>query len=129
MYGKQPFATPEQLIVRHNELGIEKAVLLPLVSPEVYLPQSNEEILDMAAAFPDRFIPFCNVDPRALTNSPDAPLDRLLRHYKDRGCCGIGEVMPNLPFQDPLVQNLFKHAESVGLPLVFDIATRIECAG
>ena len=123
--GRQWFSTPEQIITRHNEIGIEKAVLLPLVSPEVYLPQSNDDILDMVEDFPGRFIPFCNIDPRALTNSVDAPLGNLLRYYRDQGCKGIGEVMPNMPFLDPMVQNLFKHVQDVGFPLIFDISDRI----
>ena len=96
------FPTPEQVLERYDELGIEKGAVLPLIGPEVYLPQSNEEILDMAERWPDRFIPFCNLDPRALTNSPSAPLGDVLRHYKDQGCRGVGEVMPNIPFSDPL---------------------------
>ena len=123
--GRRWFSTPEQLLRRYEDLEIDKAVLLPLVSPEVYLPQSNDDILEMAETWPDRFIPFCNVDPRALTNSAEAPLGDLLRYYRDRGCKGIGEVMANLPFLDPLVQNLFGHVESVGWPLTFDIARRI----
>ena len=124
-YWKHPpipvrFATPEEVLARYDELGIEKGALLPIVSPEVYLPQSNEDILDMAAKYPDRFIPFCNIDPRALTNSADAPLGDLLRYYKDLGCKGIGEVMPNLPVMHPLMQNLFRHAEAVGLPVTTD---------
>jgi len=120
--GKPWFSTPDQLIRRYDELGIEKACLLPLVNAEVYLPQSNEEILQIAEQHPDRFIPFCNIDPRAITNSADAPLGDLLRYYRDLGCKGIGEVMPNLPFLDPLVQNLFKHVAAVGFPLIFDIS-------
>ncbi|MBU4200471.1 MAG: amidohydrolase family protein [Verrucomicrobia bacterium] len=123
--GKSWFSTTEQLIRRYKNLGIEKACLLPLVSPEVYLPQSNEEILQITEQFPDRFIPFCNIDPRAISNSADAPLGDLLRYYRDLGCKGIGEVMPNLPFLDPLVQNLFHHVEEVGFPLIFDISHRI----
>ena len=123
--GKQWFSTPEQLLTRYEQLEIKRAVLLPLVNPEVYLPQSNEEILDIAGQHPDRFIPFCNIDPRALTNSADAPLGDLLRYYRDQGCKGIGEVMPNLAFRDPLVQNLFKHVEDVGFPLIFDISSQI----
>ena len=42
-----PFATPEEVIARYDELGIERGVLLPLIGPEVYLPQSNEDIIDM----------------------------------------------------------------------------------
>ena len=66
------FCTPLELIKRYDELGIEKGVLLPVVSPEIYLPQANEDILDMAEKYPDRLIPFCNIDPRALTNSPES---------------------------------------------------------
>ena len=123
--GRTHFATPEQLLARYDELGIERACLLPLIGPEVYLPESNEEILEICERWPDRFIPFCNIDPRVLTNSADAPLGYLLRYYKEQGCKGIGEVMPNLPFLDPLVQNLFRHTQEVGLPLIFDISTRI----
>ncbi len=124
-YRKHPpfvvqFCNAEQLIQRYDKVGIEKGVLLPIVSPEVYLPQSNEEILEMAEQYPDRFIPFCNIDPRALTNSADAPLARLLRYYRDLGCKGLGEVMLNVPVMDPMVQNLFKHAQDVGFPVIFD---------
>ncbi len=115
-----PFPTIEQVLARYDECGIERGVILPVVSPEIYLPQANEDILDMAAAHPDRIIPWCNIDPRALTNAVDAPLDRILRHYRDLGCRGVGEIMPNLPFMHPMVQNLFKHAQAVGLPVTFD---------
>lgn len=114
------FATPEHLIEVYDSLDIEKGVLLPVVSPEIYFPQSNEDILNMAEKYPDRFIPYCNIDPRAMTNSPEAPLDRVLQYYKDRGCKGVGEIMPNLEVMNPLVQNLFRCAEKVGLPVVFD---------
>ncbi len=114
------FCTPEQVLQRYDAAGIERGVLLPIVSPEIYLPQANEDILEMAERWPDRFIPFCNIDPRALTNNAEAPLERLLGHYRDQGCRGLGEVMPNLPLLDPLVQNLFRAATEVGLPVVFD---------
>ena len=50
----------------------------------------------------------------------DAPLGQVLRHYRDKGCKGVGEIMPNVPMRDPMVQNLFKHAEAAGLPVTFD---------
>ena len=121
-HGKPSYATPEQLIERYDNLGIEKAVVLPGVSPECsYVPQSNEEVLKVAEET-GRFIPFCNIDPRALTNSADAPLNDILQYYRDKGCKGIGEVTANLAFTDPKMLNLFKHAEDVGLPLTFHIA-------
>ena len=119
------FVTPEKLLAIYDEIGIERACVLPLVSPEVYLPQSNDDIIEMAQKWPDRYIAFCNVDPRALTNSVNAPLGDLFRYYRDLGVKGIGEFMPNLPFLDPLVQNLFKHAQDVGFPLIFDICDRV----
>ena len=124
-YRKRPpflcqFCNAEEVIKRYDEAGIERGALLPIVSPEIYFPQANEDILEMVEQHPDRFIPFCNIDPRVLTNSADAPLDRVLRHYRDKGCKGLGEVMPNMPVMHPMIQNLFKHAQDVGLPVIFD---------
>lgn len=120
------YATPDQLLKRFDDLNIEKAVLLPNVNPEcAYVPQSNEEIIEIAEEYPTRFIPFCNVDPRAMTNSADAPLGDILRYYRNRGCKGIGEICANLPFLHPMVQNLFKHVQDVGFPLTFHIAPQI----
>ena len=123
--GYTKFATPEEVLQRYDELGIERGVLLPLIGPECYLPQSNEDILDMCRNSGGRLIPFCNLDPRGLSNAPDAPFDIWLKHYRDQGCKGIGEVMPNLPFTDSRCQNLFRYVEAIGFPLIFDISSRI----
>jgi len=125
--GQKPaYCTPEQLLARHDELGIERGVLLPGVPPESSrVPQSNEEVLELAEQYAGRFIPFCNVDPRAMTNSPFAPLDEMLAYYKEQGCKGLGEATANLPFLDPLHQNLFRCLEKVGLPITFHIAAQI----
>lgn len=124
--GKQAYATPEQLIERYDVIGVETAVLLPGVSPECsYVPQSNQEILGICNRFPGRFVPFCNVDPRAMTNSPDAPLGEILSFYKECGYKGVGEVTANLRFDDPMVENLFAHCEKLGLPVTFHIGPTI----
>jgi len=119
------FCTAEELIEVYDKLGIDKGVLLPVVSPEIYLPQANEDILEMAEKYPDRLIPFCNVDPRALTNSPNAKLETVLAYYKEKGCKGVGEIMPNMPVNHPMVQNLFSAAEKVGLPVIYDGSDQI----
>ena len=100
--GPRGFSTADEVLERYDKAGIQMGVILPLVSPEVYLPQSNEEVLAIVEAHPDRFVAFCNIDPRAMTNSAAAPLGELLAYYKERGCRGVGEVMPNMPFLDPL---------------------------
>ena len=119
------FHSPDELIACYDQYGIEMGALLPVVNSEIYLPQANEDILDMVAAHPDRFFAFCNVDPRALINRADAPLDTVLEYYKALGCKGVGEIMPNLPFEDELVQNLFRCAEKVGLPVTTDGSDRV----
>lgn len=117
-------ATPEQLLQRFDNIGIEKAVLLPLIGPECNLSQSNEEILEIAALF-DRFIPFCNIAPQAMTNSPSAPLYKWLEYYKGKGCRGVGEVTANLPILDGRVQNLFRCCQDTELPVTFHLAHKI----
>lgn len=118
------FHSPDLLISKYDEYGIEMGALLPVVNSEIYLPQANEDILDMVDAHPDRFFPFCNLDPRALINRADARLDEVLQYYKDLGCKGIGEIMPNMPIDDERVQNLFRCAEKVGLPVTTDGSDR-----
>lgn len=119
------FCTAEELLKLYDAAQIKCGFILPIVSPEIYFPQANEDILDMCEEFPQRFRPFCNLDPRALTNSYDAPLGKVLSYYRDLGCLGIGEVMLNLPMLHPMVQNLFKHAQEVGLPVTFDGSDQI----
>jgi len=114
------FCNPEELIAFYDRQGIDKGVLLPVVNSEIYFPQSNDEILEICRAYPDRFIPYCNIDPRAMTNAPNAPLHKVLEYYKNKGCKGIGEVMPNMEVMDPKVQNLMRAAEIAGLPFIYD---------
>ncbi len=124
--GKPPFATPDELIARYDEVKIERGVILPIVTPECsYVAQSNEDSLEIADTHPGRFIPFCNIDPRFVGNSERAPLQDLLSHYKEQGCKGCGEVTANLPFLHPMAQNLFRACETVGLPVTFHVAAQI----
>ena len=119
------FLSPEQLIELYDRVGIDRGVLLPIVSPEGSdVIQSTYEILAACCQHPDRLIPFCCIDPRQSVNSPDHDLSAVLNAYKDAGCKGIGEVTANLSFDDPRVTNLFDHAERCGLPVTFHVATR-----
>ena len=74
----------------------------------------------MAETYPDRIIPWCNVDPRSMSNSPMSDLVMPLQFYKDLGCKGLGEVMPQMEMKDPKMQNLMRCAEIVGLPFTWD---------
>ena len=123
-YRKRPpkfgFQTAEELIERYDKMKVDMGVLLPVVNPEIYFPQPVEDILEMCDNHPDRLIPYCNVDPRSVWNSPFSPLDKILQHYKDLGCKGVGEIMPAMSLNDPMVQNLIRCADKVGLPIVYD---------
>ncbi len=122
----ETFATPEQIIQRYNEIEIEKGVILPWTNPEgAYAFNSHEEILEICSQWPDRFIPFCNIDPRMGNNSPNSQLLNILLYYKDQGCKGVGEVAANLPFDNPMVENLFRSCEIAEMPLLFHMATQI----
>ena len=117
---KYNLCTIEELLKAQERLGIDISCVLPLVNAEIYIPQHPQDVVDMANAYPDRIVPFVNIDPRALSNSPNAPLEIALEYYKEKGCKGIGEVLPQLEMKDPKVQNLFRAAEKVGLPLTWD---------
>ena len=118
--------TPEGLIEIYDRLGVDRAVLLPNIGPEhSFCVRTSEEVLHVCREFPDRYIPFCSVDPRALTNTSDAPLGHLLEYYRDNGCRGVGEVTANLPIEDAFVQNLFKCSAAAGLPVTIHMAPQV----
>ncbi len=120
------YPTPAELLSMMDEAHIDRAVLLATVSPECGSSRvSPEDVLEVCAAHPNRLIPFANVDPRMLENSPESDFTDLLQHYVKAGCRGIGEYTPNLPFDDPLNMNVFKHVEAAGLPLTFHVAPRM----
>ena len=115
--------TPDELLRLYDRHGIARGVLMPELNPEAsFRSQSNEEVLAIAAAHPDRFVPFCNVDPRMAGLGREAPFEEVLRHYRDLGCRGLGEVCARLPFRDDRVQALLAAAEKVGFPVTFHLA-------
>jgi len=100
----EPWLTTEQLVDRMNRWGIDRAVLLPLDSPEAS-PRgffSNHDCLTAYRRFPERFLPFCCVDPRR----PDA--DALLPEWKETGCLGFGEHKTELAIDDFRSKRLYK---------------------
>jgi len=123
---KEPEMTEEGLLRRMDELGIDKAVILPLgMTPECFmLPFSTDDALGVYHRHPDRIIPFCNMDPRA-GHSPETDFSWIFDEWREAGCKGLGEVTANLPFDDPMCLNLYRHCGRVGFPLVFHLAVRV----
>ena len=121
--GISRWTTPEELIEIWDKAGIAKGVVLPLANHEVgTILQTSENVLDMAAKWPDRIIPFCNVDPRMHPNSAKTDFTKILEHYKALGCKGVGELTCNLWWDDDRVLNLLAHIEKSGLPALFHVA-------
>lgn len=113
----------DELIAFYDELDIEMGVLLPISSPEgTCSPMTSEACHFIANQHPDRFIWFCNVDPRAGSNSADADLSWFLTHYKNLGAKGMGELTANLHADDPMVDNLFAHCAKNDLPVTIHVS-------
>jgi predicted TIM-barrel fold metal-dependent hydrolase len=112
--------TPAYLLKLMDTHGIEKAALLPIESPEetdFYV--TTEEVLRICRRHPDRFIPFCNVDPRRRNADLSTDFYAILKEYRDRGCRGFGEAMSGLWVDDPRLQLIYEACGALGLPIIF----------
>lgn len=118
LYINEKPLTPSFLINFMDEYGIEKAVLLPIENPdETSYYVTTEYVLEVCKKYPDRFIPFCNVDPRR------RDVYEVIKGYKERGCKGFGELLAGLYVDDPLMQNIYKICGELELPIIFDLCS------
>jgi predicted TIM-barrel fold metal-dependent hydrolase len=105
---------PEDLIAAMDGWGVGQAVVLPLESPECdgeYAPSA--QTFDICAQFPERLIPFVDVDPRAQRAGEK------LRHYAARGARGFGEHKLGLAIDDPRSMKLYDLCGELALPILF----------
>jgi predicted TIM-barrel fold metal-dependent hydrolase len=107
-----------------DEHQVERAVILPLVSPESagYL-QPTDRALAAAKAHPDRLIPFCCIDARTSYGTAGS-LRRMLEEYIGQGAKGFGEHKVGLPFNHPRMMEVYAACSEVKLPLLFHIDTQ-----
>ncbi|MGQ9487501.1 MAG: amidohydrolase family protein [Armatimonadota bacterium] len=122
--GRKPIVI-DDLMARLDDEGIDKAVLLPwpaspegLQFPGVFQPQPDivSQIRE-AQRYPDRIIPFGNVDPRWGGNTAKTDFSWLFERFVEMGCAGIGEVSSNLPYDDPRVVNMFRQCGEWDFPV------------
>lgn len=127
-WGKE--LTADELVRMMDRHDIEKAVVLPLVSPEASpYPQTTEAALAAYRAHPDRIIPFCAVDPRVSTTNPRRwghvagvqGLVEILSRYQDAGAKGLGEHKVGLPFDHPQMMALYEACDQLYLPILFHL--------
>lgn len=117
--------TAEDLIGFYDQLNIELGILQPLVAPEALnVTMTNENCKFMVDQHPDRFTWVCNVDARAVRNTPDSNLGSILEHYISLGARGFGELTTHLPYDDPRMQNLFGYCQELDLPITVHLSTQ-----
>lgn len=121
------YPTPEEIRAIYDAYGIERGVLLPdgdypEGSTDICSPR---EAMRLVEEHPDTFgWWFAPISARAGDNSPDTDLSYYLLQYREAGAKGVGEISENLPFDDPLMLNLFRHCERCGMPVLFHIGNR-----
>ena len=131
MFRDEHWIAPKALIGFYDELDIEKGVLLPLTAAEWQFEQiTSGGCKHVADMYPDRFLWFCGVDPRAGGYNENADLSEILLFYKSIGARGMGELTANLYADDPLMDNLFKHCAACNMPVTIHIAPQFgNCYG
>lgn len=113
--------TVEWLIGFMDANGIDKACVQPLVAPEEEdYYYTTEDALRDCAQHPDRLIPFANMDPRRGGNDGTYDFCAVLKDYADLGCRGFGEILANLPTNDPRMKGIYRACGELGWPVVFD---------
>jgi hypothetical protein len=119
--GEKPL-TPKYLLGFMDRVGIEKAILLPIESPEeAHYYVSTEYVLGVCKRYPDRFLPACNVDPRIGTGDNTAQLRARLTEYRKRGSVAYGEAMTGLAIDDQQLQVVYRVCGELRMPIVYHI--------
>jgi predicted TIM-barrel fold metal-dependent hydrolase len=117
------FMSVESQIAFMDELGIDKAIILPLNNAEAPAEcQSHGEMLTIRDRYPGRFVLFCNIDPRLPRDPRQSTVEDCLHYleqYKEQGCHGLGELTARIRWDHPLMRNLLRACEIVGFPVTF----------
>lgn len=115
-----------ELLEIYDKLDIQMGVLLSLAAVEGNCtPLTSEATKHVADTYPERFVWFCGVDPRTGGNRPEEDLTWFLRHYKNLGARGVGELTANLYADDPWVENLFASAAEMDMPVTIHISPKL----
>lgn len=113
-FGREPFfkhlynspraflSTAEDVIASMDEDGIDRSVILNFGwSSQELCVETNDYILESAARYPDRLIPFCSVNPKKGWVAADE-----IRRCARGGARGIGELNPDgqaFPLDDTML--------------------------
>jgi len=107
--------TLDQIIQDMDQSGINKAVIVAADYSTAYgtTVVTNEDVARMSKLHPDRFIPFCSVDP----SMGRIAIDRLEIAVKEQGARGVKLVPPmqGFRFDDPRHDRLWEKADELDI--------------
>jgi len=107
--------TKESLLSWMDNNGIDKVCLMATENPEeLHYYVTTNEVLSHKS---NRFIPFCNVDPRI-----GGMKYKIIQYYVDRGAMGFGEVIVGLFIDDPRLVEIYKICGDFHLPILIHTA-------
>ncbi len=111
---------PTKAVKHMDALGVERSWLLGWESIKTGREvarntMTNRRTHNACDEFPDRFIPFCSVDP--LSREPE----KQMRKWADRGFRGFGEHKVRLRIDNPDSVALYHLAGELGWPVLFHI--------
>lgn len=102
--------------------AVEKAVVLPLVSPESWFyPISTDYVLSETQPHRDRLVPFCSADPRTVNLGGKQGFIDLLKKYQDDGAKGFGEHKTGVAFDSDQNMMVFEACAEVEFPVLFHL--------
>jgi len=121
-YGRKVL-TAKKLVETMDKYGIKKSGVLPIENPEeAHWYSTTDYVLRNCKKYPDRLIPFCNVDPRrGYNNGKDSYTGKIIEDYVKKGCKGFGEILANLRFNDKRMKFIYKICGQLSLPIVFHL--------
>ena len=114
-----PGNSPGELVNHMDRNGIHQAAVMAVENPEeVDYYFTTFQVLEACQQFPQRLIPFCNIDPRHRYPGK-FECREILKEYVKLGCKGFGEILAGLPFDDPDLQKIYAACGEVGIPVMF----------
>jgi uncharacterized protein len=122
--GNQGWVSAERMIDDMDQAGIDRVVIVGnyWVKHETSVAR-NSEVLDLLKRWPDRFLGFATLQPKA---GPRA-LDELARCL-DGGMCGVGELGPygqNYDLEDPDFLRLAEACIARGIPINLHVSEEV----
>jgi predicted TIM-barrel fold metal-dependent hydrolase len=111
-----------ELLKWMDEHGTDRAVVLPVVSPEAAsFLLTSDFVLAQTKPHRDRLIPFCCIDPRTAYTGKRHGLRHMLQRYVDQGAKGFGEHKPGVAIDDPRNMELYAVCGELKLPVLFHL--------